>query len=121
VVGEAADGAQAVELARALRPDVVIMDIRLPGMNGIQATEEIKRLCPTTSVLILTAYEDDQYVFALLAAGAAGYLLKDVPVSELVRACAPCRPGSPSSTPRWPGGCWPASANGPGKGGPSPI
>ena len=86
IVGEAADGEEAVRLATALRPDVAIMDIAMPRLNGIEATRRIKRACPTTAVLILTAYDDEQYIFALLEAGAAGYLLKNVRGSELVGA-----------------------------------
>lgn len=86
VVGEAADGREAVELVDRLRPDVAIIDIAMPQMNGIEATRQIKARRPTTSVLILSAYDDDQYVFALLEAGAAGYLLKDVRGSQLVDA-----------------------------------
>lgn len=86
IVGEAADGAEAVEMVTRLRPDVVILDIALPKLNGIEATRKIKAACPNTSVLILSAYDDDQYVFALLEAGAAGYLLKDVQGDELVKA-----------------------------------
>jgi len=86
VIGEAGDGEEAVALAEKLRPDVAIMDIAMPGMNGIEATRRIKALCPGTSVLVLTAYDDDQYIFALLEAGAAGYLLKSVRGAELVDA-----------------------------------
>ncbi|NIN65554.1 MAG: response regulator [Anaerolineae bacterium] len=86
VVGEAGDGEQAVDLAADLRPDVVIMDIAMPKLNGIEATKKIKSAHPDSAVLILSAYDDDQYVFALLEAGAAGYLLKDVPSHELVEA-----------------------------------
>jgi NarL family two-component system response regulator LiaR len=86
VVGEAGDGEEAVELAASLHPDVIIMDIAMPKMSGIEATRQIKSIQPDTAVLILSAYDDDQYVFALLEAGAAGYLLKDVPAHELVQA-----------------------------------
>ena len=86
VVGEAGDGEKAVDLAADLRPDVVIMDIAMPKLNGIEATKRIKSIHPDSAVLILSAYDDDQYVFALLEAGAAGYLLKDVPAHELVEA-----------------------------------
>ncbi|MFC1864596.1 response regulator [Chloroflexota bacterium] len=86
VVGEAGDGEEAVELADKLHPDIVIMDITMPKLNGIEATKQIKALYPTTAVLILTAYDNDQYIFALLEAGAAGYLLKNVRGSELVDA-----------------------------------
>ena len=86
VVGEAADGEEAVELAGKLRPDVIIMDIAMPKLNGIEATRQIKQKYPATAVLVLTAYDDDQYVFALLEAGAAGYLLKNVRGRELIDA-----------------------------------
>jgi DNA-binding NarL/FixJ family response regulator len=86
VVGEAADGETAVSLAQALRPDVVVMDVRLPGMNGIQATVAIKAWRPETRVLILSAFEDDHFVFPLLDAGADGYLLKTASGAELARA-----------------------------------
>jgi len=86
VVGEAGDGEEAIELATKLRPDVVIMDIAMPKVNGIEATRRIKELYPATAVLILTAYDNEQYIFALLEAGAAGYLLKNVRRSELIDA-----------------------------------
>ncbi len=86
VVGEAGDGEEAVRLAGDVRPDVVIMDIAMPKLNGIEATKEIKAVHPESAVLVLSAYDDDQYVFAVLEAGAAGYLLKDVPSHELVEA-----------------------------------
>ena len=95
IVGEAADGAEAVELVRRLNPDVAIVDISMPVMSGIEATERIKAVRPATAVLILTQYDDDQYVFALLAAGAAGYLLKDVPSTEVVRAVRSVHAGEP--------------------------
>ncbi len=86
VVGEAGDGEEAVRLVKELIPDVAILDIAMPGLNGIEATKQIKAILPSTAVLILTAYDYDQYVFALLEAGAAGYLLKDVPSQKLVEA-----------------------------------
>jgi len=86
VVGEAGDGEEAVKLATELQPDVVVMDIRMPKLNGIEATKRIKALCPSVAVLILTAYDYDQYIFALLEAGAAGYLLKGVRAHELIDA-----------------------------------
>jgi len=86
VVAEAGDGEDAVRLAADIKPDVALVDIAMPRLNGIEATRQMKRLSPGTAVLILTAYDDDQYVFALLEAGAAGYLLKDVRGRDLVEA-----------------------------------
>jgi NarL family two-component system response regulator LiaR len=86
VVAEAGDGQEAVMLAGRERPHIVIMDVAMPKLDGIEATRQIKTLYPTVAVLVLTAYDDDQYVFALLEAGAAGYLLKDVPMEELIKA-----------------------------------
>ncbi len=86
VVAEAADGEEAVKLAGSSRPDVAILDIAMPGIDGIEATKQIKALYPGITVLILTAYDDDQFVFGLLEAGAAGYLLKSVRGHELVAA-----------------------------------
>ncbi len=86
VVGEASDGEEAVELVGKLRPQVVLMDIAMPRINGIEATKQIKAKHPATAVLILTAYDNDQYIVALLDAGAAGYLLKNVKGRDLVNA-----------------------------------
>jgi NarL family two-component system response regulator LiaR len=86
VVAEAGDGEEAVRLTASQRPDVALIDIAMPRLNGIEATKQIKVLCPATAVLILTAYEDDQYIFALLEAGAAGYLLKNVRGRDLIEA-----------------------------------
>jgi DNA-binding NarL/FixJ family response regulator len=77
VVGEAASGDEAVELARKLEPDVILMDIKMPGLNGIEATRKILQAYPRVGVLVLTMFEDDDSVFAALRAGAKGYLLKD--------------------------------------------
>lgn len=86
VVAEACDGEEAVKLATECSPDVALIDIVMPKLNGIEATKRIKELCPTLAVLILSAYDDDQFVFGLLKAGAAGYLLKSVHGRELVAA-----------------------------------
>lgn len=86
VVGEASEGEEAVKLAMQFKPDVVVMDVAMPKLNGIEATKQIKAYLPSTAVLALTAYDFDEYVFALLEAGAAGYLLKDVSGQELIDA-----------------------------------
>ena len=86
VVGEASDGEEAVRQATSLKPDVAIIDVAMPKLDGIEATKQIKTLCPTITVLILSAYDDDQFVFSLLEAGAAGYLLKSIRSRDLVEA-----------------------------------
>ncbi len=86
VVGEAGDGEEAIQLAAELQPDVILMDIAMPKLNGVEATKQIKPRCPTSAVLILTAYDSDQYISALVEAGAAGYLLKNVPGRQLIEA-----------------------------------
>jgi NarL family two-component system response regulator LiaR len=86
VVGEAGDGEEAVSLATRCTPDIAIIDIAMPRVDGIEATRRIKAECPSLAVLILTAYDDDQFIFSLLEAGAAGYLLKSVRGRELVDA-----------------------------------
>ena len=86
VVGEANNGEEAVEMANRLKPDVILMDISMPKLNGIEATKEIKASQPRVKVLILTAYDYEQYIFSLLEAGAAGYLLKDISSRELINA-----------------------------------
>ncbi|HEX8335608.1 MAG TPA: response regulator transcription factor, partial [Pyrinomonadaceae bacterium] len=85
-VGETDNGRAAVELARELKPDVVVMDISMPKMNGLKATERLKTLCPEVRVLTLTRHADDAYLRKLLKAGASGYLLKKSASGELVRA-----------------------------------
>jgi len=83
VVGEAADGAAAVRAAHTLRPDVVLMDVRMPGMDGIEATRQIVQQTPDVRVIILTTFDVDQYAFSALRAGASGFLLKNVPPDDL--------------------------------------
>jgi DNA-binding NarL/FixJ family response regulator len=86
VVGTAADGAQALALAEQTRPDVVLMDVRMPTVDGVAAAHALRRLLPSARVLMLTTFDDEQYVLDSLRAGAAGYLLKDLPAAELARA-----------------------------------
>src|SRR4051812_36584535 len=84
VVGDAADGAEAVRLVERLRPNLVLMDIRMPVLDGIEATRRITERFRDTAVLILTTYDLDEYVYAALEAGASGFLLKDCPPDELI-------------------------------------
>jgi len=93
VVAEASDGEEAVKLASELKPNVVVMDIVMPRLNGIEATRKIKEIAPDTAILILTAYDDDEYVLGLLDAGAAGYLLKSARGRDLVGAIRAIRSG----------------------------
>src|SRR5215207_4634783 len=86
VVGEAENGQEAVELCRRLRPDLVLMDVRMPEMDGIEATREIKGECPQTSILIVTTYEEPGHLLDAIEAGAAGYVLKDATKHELLEA-----------------------------------
>jgi DNA-binding NarL/FixJ family response regulator len=86
VTGEAADGAAAVEQAQKLKPDVVLMDVQMPKLDGVAATRQIREICPKVKVIILTTFDDDEYVFEGLRAGAVGYLLKDVPSEQLAEA-----------------------------------
>ena len=86
IVGEAATGRQAVQLARKLRPNVAVIDIAMPLLNGLEATRQITREVPSTKVLILSSYDDDEYVHQLGEAGASGYLLKEAAVTNLLSA-----------------------------------
>ncbi|MEJ2732867.1 MAG: response regulator transcription factor [Anaerolineae bacterium] len=86
VVAEATDGSEAIELIAEHQPDVAVLDIRMPSLTGIEATRRIKAEYPGVRVLILTAYDDDPYIFALLQAGASGYILKTADSTELVQA-----------------------------------
>lgn len=104
VLGQAADGAEAVELARRLRPDLVLMDVRMPVMNGIEATRELVR--PSRGdphrplVLVLTTFDADEYVYDALSAGASGFLLKDAPPADLVQAVRVVAAGDALLAPR---------------------
>jgi len=86
VLGEAADGTEAVRLAQALEPDVILMDLRMPGMDGVAAISELARRGVAARVLVLTTYDTDSHVLPAIEAGATGYLLKDAPRAELMRA-----------------------------------
>lgn len=86
VIAEAADGREALRLVKKLRPNVILLDIKLPHMDGIEATRQIHKECPTTNVLILSGYEDEAHVMEAIQAGANGYLSKMLPAAELVNA-----------------------------------
>jgi DNA-binding NarL/FixJ family response regulator len=86
VLGEATDGAEAIRLAQTLKPDVILMDLRMPGMDGLAAIKELARLRVPAKVLVLTTFDTDNYVLPAIEAGATGYLLKDAPRAELLRA-----------------------------------
>jgi DNA-binding NarL/FixJ family response regulator len=100
VVGEAANGEHALELAVRLRPDVVLMDVRMPGMGGVEATRRLTSLLPDTRVLVLTTYDLDEYAFGGLQAGASGFLLKDTRPAELVAAIEAVHRGDAVVSPR---------------------
>ena len=86
VVGEAENGEEAVQLARTVKPDVVVLDIAMPKLNGIEATRLIKAERPATSILVLTAYDNEEFILAILEAGASGYLLKNIRGEELLKS-----------------------------------
>lgn len=100
IVGEASDGLEAVNLAGVLQPDVIVMDVRLPKLNGVEATRAITTRHPKIKVLILSAYEDDSYIFPLLDAGASGYLLKTSSSTELASAIRLVFAGEMALSPR---------------------
>lgn len=99
LVGEAGDGREAVEKARALNPDVVLLDLVMPSMSGIEAIGEIKRAVPSARILVLTSFAEDDKVFPAIKAGAHGYLLKDTSPQELLRAIRDVDRGQPSMHP----------------------
>lgn len=99
-VGEAGTGAEAVELAERERPDLVLMDVRMPEMDGIEATRQICRDLPDVRVLILTTFDLDSYVYSALRAGASGFLLKDTPPDQIVQAVRQVAAGDPILSPR---------------------
>ena len=99
IVGEANDGNEAVQMVSQLKPDIVIMDVAMPKLSGIEATKQIKEILPATIILVLTGYDYDEYIFSMLEAGAAGYLLKDVSGDELIRAVRAVYAGEPTMHP----------------------
>jgi DNA-binding NarL/FixJ family response regulator len=86
VLGTARDGAEALELVENVQPDLVLMDLKMPGMNGIEATRQIRAKFPQVKVLVLTTYDDDEWVFDAIRSGASGYLLKDTPREKVIEA-----------------------------------
>ena len=113
VVGTAADGAEAVALALEEQPDVVVMDVQMPRLDGIEATRRITSESPSVGVVVLTMSEDDGTVFAAVRAGARGYLLKGADQEEVVRAITPWPTVARCSGRRWPGGSRSSSQRGP--------
>jgi DNA-binding NarL/FixJ family response regulator len=99
VLGEAADGAEAIQLARTLKPDVILMDLRMPGMDGLTAIKELARRGIPAKVLVLTTYDTDSYVMPAIEAGATGYLLKDAPRDVLLRAVQAAARGQATLSP----------------------
>lgn len=93
VVGLATNGQEAIAQAVELKPDVILMDVRMPVLDGIQATEELRKILPDSQVLMLTTFNDDEYIVKSLQAGAYGYLLKDIPATDLAQAVRMTRAG----------------------------
>ena len=93
IVGQASNGEEAIDLASQLKPDILVMDIVMPKFDGLEASRQIKKIAPNTAILILTAYDDDNYVLGLLEAGATGYLMKSAKGQDLVEAVRAVRAG----------------------------
>jgi NarL family two-component system response regulator LiaR len=93
IVGQAGNGEEAIDLASQLKPDILVMDIMMPKFDGLEASRQIKKITPNTAILILTAYDDDNYVLGLLEAGATGYLMKSAKGQDLVEAVRAVRAG----------------------------
>jgi DNA-binding NarL/FixJ family response regulator len=106
VVGEAANGAEAVARVERIGADVVLMDLRMPEMGGVEAIRRLRETAPSVRVLVFTTHDTDSDVLPAIEAGATGYLLKDAPREELVRAVRAAFKGSPCCRRRWRGGSW---------------
>ena len=100
VVGEAATGAEAVSLAQQLAPDVVLMDLIMPGMDGVEATRQLKRISPRTQVIVVTSYHEDEHIFPAIRAGALSYVLKDIDPDDLADAIRRAQAGEAVINPR---------------------
>ncbi len=100
VIGEAATGAEAVRLVTALTPDVVLMDLLMPEMDGVEATRQIKKISPSTQVIVLTSYHEDEHIFPAIRAGALSYVLKDIDPDELAETVRRARAGEAMLNPR---------------------
>src|SRR5207253_1484374 len=94
IVGEADNGRQAIQFAKKFLPDVLVMDIAMPVLNGLEATRQITRAVPTTKILVLSSYSDDEYVYQLTEAGAAGYLVKQTAANDLLKAIREAHKGN---------------------------
>ncbi len=99
VIGVANDGAMAVTMARTEKPDIILMDIRMPGLDGVKATRIIHGEFPEIKIIVLTSFDDDDYIFDALNHGAMGYVLKDIPVNELISSLRAVRDGTISMSP----------------------
>jgi DNA-binding NarL/FixJ family response regulator len=99
IAGEAEDGHAAIKVARELQPELILMDLSMPRMNGMDAVREIKKLCPSTKILVLTVHDTDEFIIASLEAGADGYILKDANKTELMLAIENVLEGKPFLSP----------------------
>ena len=104
VIGEAGDGQEVVQLVSQNPPDVVLMDLLMPGMDGVEATRQVKKVSPRTQVIVLTSYHEDEHIFPAIRAGALSYVLKDVKPRELADVVRKAARGEAVLHPRWPRG-----------------
>lgn len=100
IVGEAKDGEEAIEIALETKPDVIVLDVEMPKLNGIEVTKRLSKMMPECKIVILTAYEDDELIFELIQSGATGYLVKDTQIDEVVRAVRIAHEGESLIQPR---------------------